>query len=311
MSYYLIVYVGSFFLAIVAALAALAFLTLGFLGQRGDSRTQRFRVALSSVLVFIAAAISAVSMFFYLVGPGTMQGIRPDFSAPYGWSTKLFSAIAPLLIFLAAGFGSRALCRSRGTRKRLLQTSLCCFLLFLTISAANYVVFFFVQVPAFQRYVMIEGRDWQTHIGQPAPDISVSMLDGSQVRLSSLRGNVVLLNFFATWCGPCQYELPHLQTLWTDLKANPDFRMLVVGREETDEAVAAFKIKAGFTFPMAIDPDASAFGKFAKEGIPRTYLIARDGTILFQSLGFADTDLYEHELAQLRQAIDKELAASP
>ena len=80
------------------------------------------------------------------------------------------------------------------------------------------------------------------------------------------------MNFFATWCGPCNYELPHLQELWSDLKTNSSFSMLVVSRDETKETVSKFVSNHGFTFPVALDPGAAAFGEFAKEGIPRTYL---------------------------------------
>ena len=169
-----------------------------------------------------------------------------------------------------------------------------------------------VQVPAFDRYLLIDSRDWKTHVGDPAPDISVVMLDGSKKRLSDFRGKLVLLNFFATWCGPCNDEFPHLQELWNDLKANDRFTMLVVSREETKDTVAAFIATRGFTFPVALDPSAAAFSQFAKESIPRTYLIGRDGTILFQTLGFADDmPLYQRELATLRRRIDKELASNP
>jgi peroxiredoxin len=142
---------------------------------------------------------------------------------------------------------------------------------------------------------MIENREWQTHVGDPAPDISVVMLDGSKKRLSDFRGELVLLNFFATWCGPCNSELPHLQVLWNLFKANDRIPMLVVNREETQDIVVAFLSEHGFTFPVALDPSAAAFKQFAKEGIPRTYLIGRD----------------ERELATLQRMIDTELASKP
>jgi peroxiredoxin len=135
------------------------------------------------------------------------------------------------------------------------------------------------------------------------------MLDGTQKRLSDFRGKLELLNFLATWCGPCNVELPHLQTLWKDLRANDGIAMLVINREEPKDIVAAFVSKQGLTFPVALDPSASAFHQFAKEGIPRTYLIGRDGTILFQTLGFGDTPVYQRELETLRRTIDQELAS--
>jgi peroxiredoxin len=186
--------------------------------------------------------------------------------------------------------------------------SLACFLLVAVASAVNYHLLYSIQVPAFERYVAIESREWKTQVGELAPEFEVVALDGSRVHSSDLRGNVVLINFFATWCGPCRVELPHLQKMWGELEANEGFHMLVIGREETPDSVAAFKSTSGFTFPVTADPDASAYHQFADEGIPRTYLVGRNGTLLYQSVGFADTDVYHQELARLREAIDQELA---
>ena len=90
-----------------------------------------------------------------------------------------------------------------------------------------------IQVPAYSRYVMIENREWMTRVGEPAPEIQFEMLNGSEVRLSELRGKVLLINFFATWCGPCLHELPHMEKLWNQFESNDDFNMIVIGRDET------------------------------------------------------------------------------
>ena len=84
--------------------------------------------------------------------------------------------------------------------------------------------------------------------------------------------------------------------------------MIVIGRDETQPSVDAFQSKYGYSFPMAIDPGGTAFNKFAKEGIPRTYLISPDGAILFQSIGFADdNDVYKRELDTLHRTIREAL----
>lgn len=80
--------------------------------------------------------------------------------------------------------------------------------------------------------------------------------------------------------------------------------MLVIGREESNDSLKAFKQKNGFTFPMASDPDRSVFSKFATQAIPRTYLLSRDGTIIYQCTG-----CYEDvEIPKLKKLINKELA---
>jgi hypothetical protein len=98
-------------------------------------------------------------------------------------------------------------------------------------------------------------------------------------------------------------ELPHLQTIWEEFHNDSRFRMLVVGREETDESVRAFQQKNEFTFPMAADPQRVVYGKFAEQSIPRTYLLSSDGKIVFETTGY-----YERELARLKKLIRRELA---
>ena len=142
-----------------------------------------------------------------------------------------------------------------------------------------------------------------THVGDRAPDFTLTTIEGTPFHTADLRGRVIVLTFFATWCGPCNMEMPHLEAVWNEFRDNDDFRMLVVGREETDASVKAFQEKHGFTFPTASDPKGAVFHKFASQSIPRTYLISRQGTIVYQWTGF-----YEAEIAKLKKLLSKELA---
>ncbi len=139
--------------------------------------------------------------------------------------------------------------------------------------------------------------------GDPVPDFELATLDGAPFNTAELRGRVIVLNFFATWCGPCQMELPQLETVWDEFKSNRDFRMLVVGRKETDDAVRTFRKKRGLTFPMASDPHGAICGKFATNYIPRTFLISRQGTIIHEWTGNHET-----EVSNLRKLLRRELA---
>lgn len=141
-----------------------------------------------------------------------------------------------------------------------------------------------------------------TRIGQPVPHFELTTLDGTPSCTDDLRGRVIVLNFFATWCGPCQKELPHLQVIWSEYQNRNDFRMPVVGREESNDTLAQFQQRRDYTFPMAADTDAAVFGKFASQSIPRTYLISRDGTIIYQWTG-----AYEEEIPKLKRLLEKEL----
>lgn len=144
-----------------------------------------------------------------------------------------------------------------------------------------------------------------TKVGQIAPDFSGTSLTGEPIKLSALRGRVVVLSFFATWCGPCKEELPHVEkTLWQSLREK-GLVVLGVDREETEKLVAPFVKKLGLTFPVLADADRSIYARYATAYIPRTYLIGRDGKIVYQSVGNT-----QKEFDQL-VALTKELLALP
>lgn len=140
-------------------------------------------------------------------------------------------------------------------------------------------------------------------LGETTPEVAFTTIDGRAVRLGDLRGQVVLLNFFATWCGPCKMELPELQHIWNEYRGRDDFEMFVIGREESAETVRAFKDEHGFTFPMASDPDREAYSHFATKSIPRTYVISQDGKIVYEVTGY-----YPDEISTLKNVLKQEIA---
>lgn len=129
---------------------------------------------------------------------------------------------------------------------------------------------------------------WKAAMGTPAPDFKFSPKgDTDSVTIQAYKGKVVLINFFATWCGPCRAELPRVQKeIWEQYKNNPDFALFVFGREETREKLGAFVKQTGFTFPVLADPERKVYSQFADQFIPRNVVIDKEGKIIYQSVGY-------------------------
>lgn len=138
--------------------------------------------------------------------------------------------------------------------------------------------------------------------GSVAPDFTVEMFDGSTVRLSDLKGKVVLVNFWATWCPPCREELTRVQKDIIDRFAGQDFVFLPISRGEEQQTVAAFRKRMGYTFPMGLDPDQRIFRRYASNYIPRNFLIDREGKVVLASIGYDKA-----EFAHLLESIEKTL----
>lgn len=138
-------------------------------------------------------------------------------------------------------------------------------------------------------------------VGDKAPDFNVMMLDGSSATLSDNQDKPTLLLFWATTCGPCREELSHLQTDIIDTYGDA-LRVLIISTGEKREAVTAFVEEMGYTFNVGVDSDQVIYGKYAKEYIPRSFLIDASGTVTYLSVGYDET-----VAADLDQAIKNEL----
>lgn len=113
-----------------------------------------------------------------------------------------------------------------------------------------------------------------------APSFTLKTLDGTETSLAALRGKVVLLNFWATWCPPCKAEMPDLDALQRKYATDKDFVVLGVNFEEDPETVRSYMEEHKLTFPVALDRDGSVTTKsFGVRPLPTTFIIDREGLI--------------------------------
>lgn len=135
-------------------------------------------------------------------------------------------------------------------------------------------------------------------------DFTGALLGGGEYTLSDHEGKVILLNFWATWCGPCVGEMPAFPRLIE--KYGDDLALVAVDLEEDDQTVADFMAKNGYEFPVVLDTDGAIGALYPTDGIPYTIIIAPDGTISATSLGADGADaMFEHYSQAIDEALGK------
>lgn len=219
--------------------------------------------------------------------------------------SSLLALLASLGFFIAALVGWRT-----AFRKQRLVRSAWLAVFAVAMFATPFALAHLVWIPSLVRRIELARKarldaDSATKEGDRAPAFRIGTDEGLEFALDDKRGKVVLLNFFATWCVPCMHELPHLEGLWNEHKGRDDFSLLVIGREETDDTVKAFKKNKGFSFPMAADPERAVYSLFAKESIPRTYIISREGRVVLSETGFGGEEHFGQINAALRRELSK------
>lgn len=138
-------------------------------------------------------------------------------------------------------------------------------------------------------------------VGKQAADFSLPLLDEDRtIRLSDLRGQVVVLNFWATWCTACRLEHPGFVASW-DRYRDRGVVFLGVIFEDSPDAVRAYMRESGGYWPQLIDPGARVAQEYGVYGVPETFFIAPDGTVVHKQIGYTPYDLLVRQVERLLQ----------
>jgi len=120
-----------------------------------------------------------------------------------------------------------------------------------------------------------------------APALELPSVDGTVYRLSAYRGKVVLVNFWASWCGPCRKEMPSIVELRRSLQGDP-FAILAINVGESAQAARRFADTVGLDSALLLDHDGSAARAWGARALPSTYIVGPDGTIRYRHVGALD-----------------------
>jgi peroxiredoxin len=132
----------------------------------------------------------------------------------------------------------------------------------------------------------LTGKTGSVAAGKVATDFKLRDLGGREVSLSSMRGKVVFLNLWATWCEPCRREMPSIEKLYEKFGRDKSFVILAVSEDsDGSKAVAPYVKQSGYRFEILLDPRNDVGEAYNVSGIPETFVIDRDGRIVAHHLG--------------------------
>jgi len=137
-------------------------------------------------------------------------------------------------------------------------------------------------------------------VNAPAPDFTLESRSGKNLRLEDFRGEVVMLNFWASWCGPCRQEMPLMNGLYDQYK-DLGFTILAVNVDENRDEALRFLDAVPVNYPVLYDPESSVSELYEVQAMPTTVMIDRDGTARYVHLGYQSgyEDEYEQQIREL------------
>ena len=135
-----------------------------------------------------------------------------------------------------------------------------------------------------------------------APDFEIQLNDGKNIRLSDLKGKIVLINFFSTSCSPCRVELPMIQKhIWKKHRKNEHFELLVIARDNSWEDIARYlSSNTAIKFPIYPDTKRAIYEKYAQREVPQNFVIDKEGNVLYHVTGY-----YEAEFMKMVNLINE------
>jgi thiol-disulfide isomerase/thioredoxin len=127
-------------------------------------------------------------------------------------------------------------------------------------------------------------------IGSAVQNFKVTDMNNNKISLSDLKGSVLFVNFWATWCGSCVEELPNVERLFRSLSGNSSFKMITILYKDNGQRALGYMQQNGYTFPIYLNPDDSAAKIFGITGVPETFIIDKKGILRDKVLGPAEWD---------------------
>jgi peroxiredoxin len=133
-----------------------------------------------------------------------------------------------------------------------------------------------------------------------APDFTLPSIDGPNLRLQEQRGQVVMINFWATWCGPCRVEMPHLARLYDKYRGS-GFTVLAVNIDEDPYKAASLAKQLGMRFPVLLDKEKKVSRLYDLSTMPSTILVDREGRVRYVHRGYRDgyEETYDRQIREL------------
>jgi len=129
-----------------------------------------------------------------------------------------------------------------------------------------------------------------TTVGGTPYDLELTDINKKRINLSDLKGSVVLVNFWATWCGSCVEELPSMERLFRLLSVNSGFKMVTILYKDDLQQASGYMKQNGYTFPVYLNPDEAGIKTFALTGVPETFILDKKGVLRHKVIGPEDWD---------------------